>query len=220
MIRRWALARREFSRRWSPSEYFPEVKVSSRNLLIAAIVACFSPAIAQAQSLQFVEETIEVRICGSYSTLNGTYTFKNHGSSDAVWSIFYPLLNTKQIPFADSVCVFDTTSKRSIPFATSNEGISFPVTTPAEATSTYRIFYKQRTPARTMEYILTTTKEWGRPLERATFIITIPDSLQLTGISILYDRVEKSRNEHVYHIFKADFLPKNNLVINWRRRRP
>jgi hypothetical protein len=181
---------------------------------------CVSSSALQAQSLQFAEETIEVRVCGQYCTLTGTYTFKNHSHSDTEWSIFYPLLNTTTLPFPDSLAVLDMEGMQAVPFASAENGLSFIINVPANSGKTYRVFYRQPTPARTMEYILVTTKQWGRPLERATFLIVIPDSLQLTKISLPYDSVEKTRNGHIYYVHKTDFLPEKNLIIKWREKKP
>jgi hypothetical protein len=190
-----------------------------RGVSLLAILMCCGPASSPAQSLQFAEETIEVGVYDSYCTITGTYTFRNHTGDDAIWSIFYPLLNTKRLPFPDSIAVSDTTGGSPVPFSPSKEGISFPAKTPASSTSTYRIFYRQKTPAQIMEYILTTTKEWGRGLDRADYIVRVPDSLRLVSISMPYDTVIKNPGERIYTIHKAHFLPEKNLVVKWRKRK-
>lgn len=171
-----------------------------------------------AQSPQFVDEMIEVRVYGEYCTVVGTYSFKNHGTSDASWTVFYPLLNNADLPFPDSLFVMNIETKDTVTVTAARNGISYSISVPASKTRKYKVYYRQRTPARRMEYILTSTRQWGRPLERATFSIIIPDSFLLASISIPFNDVENRWNERVYHIRKNNFLPRNNLVIRWKRK--
>jgi hypothetical protein len=175
-------------------------------------------ASSYAQSPQFIEELIKLRVHGEYCTVEGTYSFKNNAATDAVWTVFYPLLNTKHLPFPDSVHVTSLATKGSVPFLAANNGISITVAILPNSVSEYRVFYRQRTPAQTMEYILTTTKHWNSPLRRAMFVIRIPDSFQLTRISIPYDRVEAGQGEKVYLTRKHNFMPEKNLLIRWRKK--
>jgi hypothetical protein len=182
-------------------------------------MACRCTAL-HAQALQFSEEEVRVHVQGRHCTVTGTYTFTNHSDREIAWSLFYPLLETPQLPFPDEISVFDTTRSIAPPFSTSKEGIAFPVSTPPRSRATYRISYKQRTLAARMEYILTTTRNWGRPLDRATFVVTIPDSLQLTSISIPCDSVKLYGNDSVFSSRRHNFLPEENLILSWRRKEP
>ena len=70
-----------------------------------------------------------------------------------------------------------------------------------------------------MEYILTTTKKWGRPLEFIEFIIKIPESYQLINLSFPYLYRKNENQNNFYYIKKENFMPEQNLMVEWGRSR-
>ena len=173
---------------------------------------------APAQSVQFASENITVSVFDSWCTLEGVYTFKNPGPVAARWSIYYPLLNTKALPFPDSVSISDNSTHEQVKCEKTGDGVLFSLEVQPQHTRRIRIWYRQRTSGRTFEYILTTTKAWGKPLELAEFHIVIPDSLQLISCSPPFDATRRKDQQTVYHIKKKRFMPASNLVVNWKRR--
>lgn len=188
--------------------------------LLTAVVPVIQLALSATALAQFVREEISVRVHGDYCTLDGRYEFKNTQNDAALWPIFYPLLNTATIPFADSICIRDAGTKEVLPFESGVNGVSFALNMPPRASKTIRISYRQRTPKERMEYILISTKQWGKPLESATFRVVVPDSLRLTHISIPYDSLTKRGHDVEYIIQKNAFMPRSNLIIKWERRQP
>ena len=167
---------------------------------------------------QFVREEISICVHGDYCTLDGTYEFRNTQNDVALWPIFYPLLNNATIPLADSILIRDAGTEEPLPFESGVNGVSFALTMPPRASRAIRISYRQLTPKRKMEYILTSTKQWGKPLESATFRIVVPDSLRLVYISIPTNSHTKRGHETEYLIRKKAFMPRSNLIIKWERR--
>jgi hypothetical protein len=186
-------------------------------ILLAISASCSS---ASAQTTQFVREKITVRVHGTYCTLDASYYFRNHGASVAQCPIFYPLLNTKTLPFPDSLFAAEDTSTTPLALNRTKDGVSFSIRIPPDETKCVRVWYRQRTPVKRFEYILTTTQLWGKPLELAEFIIIVPDSLQLTFKSIPVDKIVKHGSETEYHSVQRNFMPTANLVIEWKRRKP
>lgn len=167
---------------------------------------------------QFVREEIAIRVHGEYCTLDGRYEFRNTEHHAALWPIFYPLLNTDVVPLADSVQIHDAESGESLPSESGVNGVSFALSMPSRASRAIRISYRQLTPKQTMEYILTSTKQWGKPLENATFRVMVPDSLKLTHISIPTSSHTKRGHDVEYLIQKKAFMPRSNLIVKWERR--
>lgn len=168
---------------------------------------------------QFVREEVSIHVHGDYCTVEGTYEFANTQDHATLWPIFYPLLNTATIPLADSIHVHDGDTGDPIPFERGSNGTSFSISMPPLGSKTVRITYLQRTPKQLMEYVLTTTKHWGRPLAMAIFRVVMPNSLRLTHISIPYgSRVERGDGVE-YIIRKRAFMPRLNLIFQWERRR-
>jgi hypothetical protein len=190
-----------------------------RSVLITVVVGI--QLVVGAKSLaQFVREEITIRVHGACCTLDGRYEFRNTGDHAVLWPIFYPLLNTDAIPLADSVHIHDAETEELLPFESGVNGVSFAFNMPPCASKVIRISYRQRTPKKRMDYVLTSTKQWGKPLESATFRVVIPDSLRLTHMSIPYDSLTKRGHNVEYIIQKKAFMPRSNLIIKWERRQP
>jgi len=168
---------------------------------------------------QFVREEISIHVHGEYCTLVGRYEFRNTQNHAALWPIFYPLLNTDTIPLADSIRIRDAGTEELLPFESGVSGVSFALNMPPRASKSIRISYRQRTPKQRMDYILTSTQQWGKPLESATFRVVVPDSLRLTHMSPDYDSLMKRGHDVEHFIHKKVFMPHSNLSIKWERRR-
>lgn len=186
--------------------------------ILVALAISLSPVWARSQSIQFARERITINVEGSSCSLDADYYFKNNGSVAAGWSIFYPLLNTEALPFPDSIIVVDGSTGNTLPIDTSTHGVLFHLKVPPQSTKKIRVRYHQQTPAGKFEYILTTTKAWGRPLERAEFSIVVPDSLELISCSPSFDTKKRSGQETVYYIKRNNFMPDSNLIVQWKRR--
>jgi hypothetical protein len=186
--------------------------------LLIAVVAAIQLIVSATSFAQFVREEISIRVHGPLCTLDGRYEFKNTQDRTALWPIFYPLLNSATIPLADSIRISDAGTEKLLPFESGVNGVSFALNMPPRASRAIRISYRQLTPKRRMEYILTSTKQWGKPLESATFRVAVPDSLRLTHISIPYDSLTTRGHDVEYFIRRKVFMPWSNLVITWERR--
>lgn len=177
-----------------------------------------------AQPLQFARERIEVEVWGGECILNGTYYLRNNGHSPLRAALYYPFVITPELPFPDSIEITDGRSGQVVQFSSAANGIYFPVSIPAQDTAIYRVYYCQKTPSGKMEYILTSTQKWKRPLETADFIIRIPPEYLLISLSYPFDRAvpdstgEKDGQRITYFIHKENFMPLTNLIIQWERR--
>jgi len=65
------------------------------------------------------------------------------------------------------------------------------------------------------EYILTTTKEWNKPLAEAEYAIKIPKKFKLAFNSLGYDDKILNKGFTVYELKKNNFMPDKNFKIRW-----
>ena len=187
-------------------------------VLLVLVALCATFVEANGREITFVKEFIRVRVHGESCTLEGEYVFMNPTSHPANLSLFYPFPLSGGLPFPDSISVSRGRTNEAVPFGKVENGITFTVSIPAQKTDRYRVRYVQPTPSRRMEYILTTTRNWERPLERADFVIIIPDSFTLTHLSTPRREVVRRRHETLYRFREANFMPLENLVVEWKRR--
>lgn len=167
---------------------------------------------------QFVGEKIEITLDSARFHINGDYFFKNTSSTPIKRNLFYPFPIDSGFSFPDSISVFSNQKNENISFIQVKNGISFPLEIPPKETVLFNVFYSQSTVNNKAEYILTTTKKWGKALEKAEFIIKIPSELELKFFSYEYDEFEKTDEYLIYKINKENFMPNKNLIMEWARR--
>lgn len=172
------------------------------------------------RQLEFLSEEIELKVADTLCTVNGTYWFRNASSSPIEQTLFYPIVINERLPFPDTILVVDRRSNRPVNFARSEQGIFFSVTIPASFTALYNVSYTQRTPARSMYYILCTTSHWGKSLERALYRVYLPLECILTFSSIIFPQMFKENNQQVFERCEENFMPSTDFAIQWESIKP
>jgi hypothetical protein len=124
------------------------------------------------------------------------------------------------LPEPGRVDILDLSSNRDVHAERRTRCVLFPISIPSWGVAAYRVRYVQPTPMKLMEYLLTTGRAWGRPLEHAAFSIRVPDSLQMTFLSFPKDTLWKSDGGTTYVIHRQQFLPDRELTIRWQRKHP
>jgi len=84
----------------------------------------------------------------------------------------------------------------------------FVVPVPARGEVQLRVVYRQRLAERAARYLVMTTREWGVPLERAEFRVTLPVGCVLTETS---DPIDLRTGAGV----AAPFWPTQDLALRW-----
>lgn len=171
-----------------------------------------------AQPVQFLGEKIEITVYEKYAGVRGQYHFHNKTNQEINRVLFYPFVVNDNLPYPDSILVFQVHDEKIIPFKQQHRGILFTITILPESSAVYQVFYLQKTPACKMEYILTTTQRWKEPLNFAEYILKLPRSFFLKNFS-LNPFEKKIQEEHqIYRIGKHNFMPDTNLIVEWERR--
>lgn len=170
-----------------------------------------------AQSLQFFGEKIEVTIHEKYAEVNGNYHLRNNSLQPIRRTLFYPFTINQNLPYPDSISV--TLNKASIPFQRKNDGIIFSMEIAPDSIEVYEVYYSQKTPANEMEYILTSTQRWQKPLRFAEYIIKLPQQLLLKYLSLNPSEMAVDGEYEIYRVFRNDYMPKTNLIVEWTRRK-
>ena len=173
---------------------------------------------AAAQSLNFYQEKIEMKVRGESCVLIGTYFFRNESAVATDQSLYYPFIVNDTLPMPDSVEVKDVNANRPLAYTPAARGICFQIRIPPRDIGIYQVSYLQQTRFNTMEYILTTTAAWNRPLGVAEYEVSIPHSYLLTHLSIPADTVERQSDVSIYYIRKENFMPVANLIVRWERK--
>ncbi|MFH1865991.1 MAG: hypothetical protein ABIK85_08925, partial [Candidatus Eisenbacteria bacterium] len=65
-------------------------------------------------------------------------------------------------------------------------------------------------------YIVTSTREWKRPIELAEFEFRIPAGLDSVSLSFEPDRRTVEGDTIVYYMRHTEFMPDADLVVTWK----
>lgn len=79
-----------------------------------------------------------------------------------------------------------------------------------------RVEYVQQISRNHAIYIVTTTSQWGEPIELAEFEFRVPRNLEDVELSFEPDRVEDRGDTVVYFMSRTDFMPRSDLEVRWK----
>lgn len=167
------------------------------------------------QKLSFYKEDLKFNIDTKYFSVDGAYYFSNSDSVKIKQIIFYPFPVAKELGNIDSVSVYDTTENKVISFSKMNDspGISFPLLIEGYGFRKIKIHYRQQLKGNMAEYILQTTKNWGKPLETANYSLTVPRNLKIDSLSYITNSIQHLGNTNIYYWIKKDFMPQKDFNI-------
>lgn len=169
-----------------------------------------------AQPLSFFREKITLAIDSATCQVSGEYYFKNTSQREAVAALYYPFPVRSALPYPTDISVFDVTSERVVSYTPSDSGIHFPIQIAPRSIVLYRVDYVQPAPAGEMEYILTTTRLWNRPLELAEFVLHVPRTIECLTHSLPFFPIHVDEKRSSYYCKLEDFMPTQNLHLTWR----
>ncbi len=169
-----------------------------------------------AQNIQFQGEQIKIKIGDDQVQVTGTYYLYNPSYYPVSRTLYYPFVVDARLEYPDSIHVSLSTNDHLLAYRSESDGIFFSIQFLPEQLITLTVFYSQKTLANQFEYILTTTREWHRPLQFASYIIQIPKDKQLIHISLDYQEMQDQDNYRIYYISRSDFMPPENLKIIWK----
>ncbi len=166
-----------------------------------------------AQPVVFSSERLEIVIYEEFYTLKGQYWFENNNFNTSHTALFYPFVINDELAFPDSFRISTALSPGVIDYKRSGNGIIFKLSIPPQSTKSYSIFYKQPYKKDKIEYILTSTREWKKPLVSAEYVIDVPKNVRLKSISYEIDSLKYFNNYTRYIIRRNNFMPDKNLII-------
>lgn len=186
-------------------------------ILFTSLIVVFNQT-ARSQIPQFVKEKIELTIYEDVCRIEGHYIFRNNETTHIKRSLFYPFPIDSTLFYPDSIKIINVKENENISFIQSKSGIYFPIEILAKKAVFYKVIYSQKVKNNQIEYILTSTQKWGKPLEQAQFIIKLPLKLDLKYLSYKYDEKIEENNFIIFKIHKKNFMPEKNLIVKWAER--
>jgi hypothetical protein len=166
----------------------------------------------------FYRENINITVNDSTAEVEGYYYLFNNSVDDIKITLAYPFPLNGGLEFPFVISVFNNTARDNIAYKKRKNSISFPVFISALDSTIILINYTQKCTNRYFEYIVTSTKLWGKPLELAEFTIEIDSNLKLSSHSYGFDSTYKEKDKTYYYFKKENFFPDENIYLRWERR--
>jgi hypothetical protein len=166
----------------------------------------------------FYRENINITVNDSTADVEGYYYLFNNRVDDIKIALVYPFPVNEDLHSPSAIRVFDNTHKNKMPYRKREKNISFQVPISALDSTIILINYTQECTNRYFEYILTSTRLWGKPLELAEFTIRIDSNLKLLSHSYDFDSSYTIKDKTYYYFKKVNFFPNENIYLRWERR--
>jgi hypothetical protein len=169
-----------------------------------------------AQIVQFQGETIEITVDDHIACVKGEYYLKNLLKEFKQQSLIYPFIVSDELPFPDSIRIFIKPDSTLIPFKIIPGAIAFSVLLDPQSITCFCVTYFQKTPGHQMEYLLTSTRQWKKPLEFATYIVKLPLQSKIEDFSLEYNELIRKNGEQIFIVRRKNYMPVDNLRLKWK----
>ena len=159
-------------------------------------------------SVTFFEEHIDFSIDNKYFNINGIYSFYNNSNEIVNQDILFPFAVKSSL--IDSIRVINLNSMKALSFSKLDHAISFSLLLQPKDTLDINIFYRQKSSNKNT-YIITTTRMWGRPLDKAIYRLTAPKDMDVHSFSYKPDTMRILDEKKIYQWDKYHFSPQSDF---------
>jgi len=192
--------------------------VKIKKILLALTIILLACSALWAQ-IEFFKEDLQFELNKNFFTVAGDYYFRNAGDHDIKATLFYPIPRDSFLGAYDSTKVTYSSQQTDSPITVIKEnGFFFNVEIGANSTAKYTIRYRQKLLGNRAKYIFTTTKSWGKPLEKADFQLKFPKTLKIDFLSILPDSLQEYEDTYTLFWTRENFMPKEDFVIHYHKK--
>jgi hypothetical protein len=164
----------------------------------------------------FAGEDVTIKLAPDRAYVTGVYRFRNPGDKPRSLKLSYPFARGPEVGEPENISVRGGAGE-DVPFSWKRHDVAFEVEVPAQSEAAVTVSFEQ--PCRGCEYtyILTSTRNWGRPIDEARFAVVAP--VQLAPVDCPYEWEEVPAAEGLvrYEFSREDFYPDVDLVVRWKR---
>jgi len=167
------------------------------------------------QDLDFYREDINFELSKDYFKVDGYYYFRNLKFDPITSNLFYPFPNDSIYGIIDSVFAFDIIQNRDNLKQVTQKAAGIELFIQAFDTTVINIGYRQELKSNKAEYILTTTKGWGKAFEEVHYKLVLDTSILITSFSLEPETSYFSDKGNIFLWNKENFLPAIDFIVNF-----
>jgi hypothetical protein len=153
--------------------------------------------------------------------VNGLYYYRNTDAVAIKRVLFYPFPENPSMDEAGNLKARNLTidKEKDITLRSNRNGAMIGLEVAPKDTAILQVQYSQKVNGNQAEYIITTTKSWGRPLDVANYILRVPEGQYIIdSLSYKPDTCFHPRGEYVYVFSKKNFMPEKNIIIYFKNK--
>lgn len=180
-----------------------------RMLSCAAFVLLAGCPGESAGPIHFAREEIDITVRPGAVEVLGTYHFQYSGSDAVAAIISYPFPLDSNHAFPDSVCLF---GRR---FSLTDTSARFVMRLVPGREDSFTAWYRQPLCGTQARYIVTTTRQWRRPIDRAQFRVTVPASLPGATVNYEPDSTRRTDSTLTWFFNRLGFYPAEDVIVSW-----
>jgi len=183
---------------------------------VAGVVTYFMYKRHVASRPSFAGEEVTIKLAPDRAYVTGVYRFRNPGDKPRPLKLRYPFARGPEVGEPENISVRDAEGG-DIPFSWKRHDVAFEVTVPARGEAAVTVSFEQACRGCEYTYILTSTRNWGRPIDEARFAVVAP--VQLAPVDCPYEWEEVPAAEGLvrYEMRRDDFYPDIDLRLRWKR---
>jgi hypothetical protein len=202
--------------------------------VLLAVVSCRKPA--PVGPVHFAREEIAMDVRPGVLEVRGMYHFTCSASAPLVAAVFYPFPLDSLHLYPDSIELRTPTAELQTPnagvrmpdsevrrselavrsFTRRDSGVSFQMRFRPGAEDSFFALYRQPLKANSATYIVTTTRQWKRPIDVASFRVTVPAGFKDVELTFKPDSTRKSDSTVSYFFTRKRFFPDKDVTVTWK----
>lgn len=193
-------------------------------LLVASLTGCADESSQEEDApsalspVRFSREYVTVEPSRGSTKVSALYYFRNDSDERVRQGIQYPFPVDRFHLYPSFVRVWEKNGNdlRPMGFVHRDRYVLWSMELDAREEKVVRVDYVQEIKRPRAVYIVTTTKEWRRPIELAEFEFRIPAELDSVSLSFEHDTRTAVGDTIVYYLKRIDFMPDADLVVTWK----
>jgi len=183
---------------------------------VVALVAASASVAPAAGKAEFTGEEVTITLEPERARVAGVYRFHNPAEKPQTLKLRYPFARGPEFGEPENVVVRDVAGT-SLPYRWQRGDVEFDLAVPPRAEARVSVSYEQDCYADKFTYILTSAREWGRPIDEVAYVVEAP--YQLAPVECPYKLEEAAAREVLvrYELRRENFYPDVDLTLRWRR---
>jgi hypothetical protein len=152
-----------------------------------------------------------MRVSPGFVEVRGMYHFTFSGKERITGIMHYPFPLDSSHAWPDSI---------SIPgrrFLETDSGVRLKMRFRPGHEESLFVYYRQPVLWNTARYIVTTTRRWYRPIDRAWFRVTVPKDLPEVRLNYEPDSTVLTDTSITWLFTRGPFWPSEDVIVTWNR---